>query len=233
MGGTWDLIASMPPQISIMIVMWFSMNFIVAITLLMRWLVRSWKLQASKIEITRSRISSLRIFCWSGEDLGQRAGRLIDRFGGFQNLLRGLFGASDHGAELAGHLGHFVAVKTLAVQNRDLPLGAVDGVVNEIEFDLEFLALLDLGAIGFKQRLRIGDPARDRRAAALCCRAVTRAGHLGTDGAQFGHDLAMHRTDVAVDGRGDRHVAVECFLDTKTLAMDRHEIFPDLHSSRF
>jgi hypothetical protein len=117
------------------------------------------------------------------------------------------------------------------VQHRDSPLGAVDGVVNEIEFDLEFLALLDLGAIGFKQRLRIGDPARDRGAAALRCRAVTRAGHLGTDGTQFGHDLAMHRTDVAVDG--DRHVAVECFLDTKPLAMDRHEIFPDLHSSMF
>jgi hypothetical protein len=62
---------------------------------------------------------------------------------------------------------------------------------------------------------------------------VTRTGHLGTDGAQFGHDLAMHRTDVAVDGCEDRHVAVECFLDTKTLAMHRHEIFPDLHSSRF
>src|SRR5713226_4496083 len=50
-----------------MIVMWFSMNFIVVITLLMRWPVKSWKLQASKIEITRSWISSLRIFCWSSE----------------------------------------------------------------------------------------------------------------------------------------------------------------------
>src|SRR5258707_1047472 len=84
-----------------------------------------------------------------------------------------------------------VAVQLLAVQNRDFPLGAVDGVVNEIEFDLEFLALLDLGAIGFKQRLRIGNPAGDRRAAA-CRSTVTRADHLGTNGAQFAHDLAMH-----------------------------------------
>jgi hypothetical protein len=37
----------------------------------------------------------------------------------------------------------------------------------------------------------------------------------------------MHRTDVAVDGCEDRHVAVECFLDTKTLAMNRQEILPD------
>ena len=46
--------ASRPPQISIMRMMCCSMNFRVAATLLMRWPVRSWKLQASKIETTRS-----------------------------------------------------------------------------------------------------------------------------------------------------------------------------------
>jgi hypothetical protein len=36
----------------------------------------------------------------------------------------------------------------------------------------------------------------------------------------------MHRADIAVNGR--RHVAGECFFNTKTFAMNRHEIFPDL-----
>ena len=70
------------------------------------------------------------------------------------------FGAADHGAELAIDLGHFLAVEALAVQDRDFALGAVDGVVNEVELDLEFLALLDLGAIGFQQRMGLGDLAR-------------------------------------------------------------------------
>jgi hypothetical protein len=34
--------------------------------------------------------------------LGQRGRGLVDRLGGFQNLLGGLFGAADDGAELAG-----------------------------------------------------------------------------------------------------------------------------------
>ena len=125
-------------------------------------------MQASKIETTRSWISSLSSFCWSGEIiLGQRGGRLVDRFGGFQDLLGGLFGAADDGAELAIDLGHFLAVEALAVQHRDFPLGAVDGVVNQVELDLEFFALLDLGAIGFQQRLGFGDFARDRRFSGL------------------------------------------------------------------
>ena len=105
--------------------------------------------------------------------LGQRAGGLIDRLGGFQNLLGRFLGAADHGAELAGDLGHFIAVEALAVQDRDFPLGAVDGIVNQVEFDLELLALLDLGAIGFEHRMRIGDLAADRlgrlRLAPRCC----------------------------------------------------------------
>ena len=92
--------------------------------------------------------------------LGQRAGRLVDRFGGFQNLLGGLFGAADHGAELAIDLGHLLAVETLAVQHRDFALGAGDGVVDQVELDLELFALLDLGAIGFEQRVGLGDLAR-------------------------------------------------------------------------
>ena len=153
------------------------MNFIVVITLLMRWPVRSWKLQASKIATTRSWISSLSSFCWSGElFLDNRGGGLVDRLGGFENLLGGLFGAADDGAELAIDLGHFLAVEALAVQDCDFALGAVDGVVNQVELDLELLALLDLGAIGFQQRLRFGNLARDLRSASVeAARAVAEA----------------------------------------------------------
>ena len=93
--------------------------------------------------------------------LRQRGRRLVDRLGGFENLLGGLFGAADDGAELAIDLGHFLAVEALAVQHRDFALGAVDGVVDQVELDLELLALLDLGAIGFQQRMRFGNLARD------------------------------------------------------------------------
>src|SRR5450759_509038 len=58
------------------------------------------------------------------------------------------------------------------------------------------------------------------------------AGHLGTDGPQFGHDLAMQGTDIAFSDRRYRHVAAKCFFDTKTFA-NRHENFPDLHSLSF
>ena len=155
----------------------------------------------------------------------QRGRRVIDRFGGFQNLLGGLFGAADHGAELAVDLGHFLAVEALAVQHRDFPLGAADRVVNQVELDLELLALLDLGAIGFEQRMGFGDLAGDGRADRFRRRAAAGAGagHLGADGAQFGHDLVMHGTDVAVSDRGHRHVADKGFFDTKTSAMNRHE----------
>ena len=165
---------------------------------------------------------------------------LIDRLGGFQNLLGGFFGAADHGAEFAVDPGHFLAVEALAVQHRDFPLGAVDGVVDQVEFDLELLALLDLGAIGFQQRMGLGDLARNRRIEGLRRRAAAGAaataavGHLRADGAQFAHDLVMHGTDLAVGDGGHRHVAAnECFFDTKTSAMNRHEIVPDLHSCSF
>jgi hypothetical protein len=97
---------------------------------------------------------------------------LIDRFRGFQDLLGGFFGAADHGAEFAVDLGHFLAVETVAVQNRDFALGAADGIINEIEFDLEFLALLDLGAIGLQQRMGFSSLARHRLADGSCCHAV-------------------------------------------------------------
>ena len=90
----------------------------------MRWPVRSRKLHASKMATTRSWISSLSSRCWSGVCLGQGAGGLVDRFRCFQNLLGRLLGAADHGAELTGHLEHLLAVETLAMQHRDLLLGA-------------------------------------------------------------------------------------------------------------
>ena len=118
-------------------------------------------MQASKIETTRSWISSLSsLLLVRRVHLGQRAGSLVDRLGGFQNLLGRFLGAADHGAEFAIDPGHFLAVEALAVQHRDFPLGAADGVVDQVEFDLEFLALLDLGAVGFEQRLGFGDLLR-------------------------------------------------------------------------
>ena len=165
--------------------------------------------------------------------LGQRGRRLIDRLGGFQNLLGGFFGAADHGAELAVDLGHFLAVEALAVQDRDFPLGAADGIVNQVEFDLELLALLDLGAIGFKQRMRFGDLAVDRRADGLRS-ALLPAPAIWARMARSSAMISrcMGPTSPSATA-GHRHVADKCFFDTKTSAMNRHEIFPDLHSSSF
>ena len=150
------------------------------ITLLMRWPVRSWKLQASKIEI-----DALLDFLAEHpllvrrDVLGQRGGGLVDRLGGFEDLLGGLFGAADDGAELAIDLGHFLAVKALAVQHGDFALGAADGVVDQVELDLELFALFDLGAIGFQQRLGLGDLAGDRGFGRFRRAVAGRRGHHG------------------------------------------------------
>ena len=158
--------------------------------------------------------------------LGERGRGVVDRLGGFQNLLGGFFGAADHGAEFAVDLGHFLAVETLAMQHRDFPLGAVDGIGNQVKLDLELLALFDLGAIGFKQRVGRGGLACNRLADGLRCRAAAGAAcHLGADGAQFGHDLTLHGTKIAVCDRGRRHIVDKGLFDTKTSAMNRHEIF--------
>src|SRR6478735_7139337 len=160
--------------------------------------------------------------------LGQCGGGLVDRLDGLEDLLGGLFGAADDGAELAIDLGHFFAVEAVAVQHRYFPLGAADGVVDQVKLDLEFRALLDLGAIGFQQRVRLGNFARDRLPGFGHRRAGRADGrHLGSDRAKLGHDLAVHRADVAAFA--DRHFAHKGFFDTKTFATDRHEFFPPLH----
>src|SRR5207342_2847654 len=52
---------------------------------------------------------------------------------------------------------------------------------------------------------------------------------LCPDGAQLGHDLTVHRSDLAAfDGHGDGRVAQNGLFDTKTLATNRHEFFPPL-----
>src|SRR5581483_12437516 len=86
-------------------------------------------------------------------DFAQTGRRVVDGFGGFQNLLGSLLGATDHGAEFAIDLGHLLAIEARAVQYGNFALGAGDGVMNQVEFDLEFLALLNLGPIGFEQRI--------------------------------------------------------------------------------
>ena len=60
---------------------------------------------------------------------------------------------------------------------------------------------------------------------------------LETYRAQLSHDLAMQRTDFAARDLGDvrdRQFGAKGFFDTKTFAMNRHEIVPDLpHSFEF
>jgi hypothetical protein len=90
-------------------------------------------------------------------------------------------------------------------------------------------SVFDLGAIGFQKRMRFGHFACDagfrgfghRRAMVTAA-----AGHLGADRAQLGHDLAMHRAEVAAfGGHGHGSVAHNGFFDTKTFATNRHEFF--------
>ena len=187
-------------------------------------------MQASKIATTLFLDFLAEQLLLVGRDvLGQRGGGLVDRLDGLENLLRGLFGAADDGAELAIDLGHFLAVKAGAVQGCDFALGAVDRVMNEVEFDLQLLALLDLGAVGFQQSLGVGNLAVDfsvnGRGRGIGCGARRADGcHLRPDGAQLGHDLAMHRSDLAAfDRHGDGSVPQNGLFDTKTLASNRHE----------
>ena len=84
-------------------------------------------------------------------DLAECGGRIVDGFGGFEDLLGGLFGTADDGTEFAVDLGHFLAVEALAMQNGNFALGSGNGIIDQVEFDLQLLALLDLGPIGFKQ----------------------------------------------------------------------------------
>ena len=58
-------------------------------------------------------------------------------------------------------------------------------------------------------------------------RAGAAAGHLGADRLQLGHDLAVHRTEIAFGRDRHRHFVDESFLDAKALAMNRHEISPE------
>ena len=96
--------------------------------------------------------------------------------------------------------------------------------MDQVQFDLELFALLDLGAIGFQQRLGFGDLACDRR---LCDLARSGplgggvGGHLRADGAKFGHDLAMHRTDLTAfdnDRLGHWQIVDSGLFNTKTFA---------------
>ena len=197
-------------------------------------------MQASKIETTCSWISSAEELLLVGRvHLGQRAGRLVDGLGGLQDLLGGFFGAADHGAEFAIDPGHFLAVEALAVQHRDFALGAVDRVVDQVELDLELLALLDLCAIGFQHRPGFGDFAVDRCSDALSAHHRSVAG-----GGKRAIWARMARSSFMISRcmgptsplGGSRHRSAsprQCFFDTKTFAMNRHGILPDLHSLNF
>ena len=85
------------------------------------------------------------------------------------------------------------------MQRCDFALGAIDGVVDEVELDLQLLALLDLRSVGVEHGTRFGELVSrrgvDRRHG---CAAGQRSRgealrHLCADRTQLGHDLAMHR----------------------------------------
>ncbi|MGY4257035.1 hypothetical protein ACVI1L_004103 [Bradyrhizobium sp. USDA 4516] len=118
-------------------------------------------------------------------------------------------------------LAILLAVEALAVQHGDLALGAADRVVNQVELDLELLALFDLRTVGLEQRVGLGDFAGDRRIDAVAGALCRGCGHLGADRAKLGHDLAMHRTEIgaARNIRLRHHNLAHRLLDTKTLAL--------------
>ena len=109
------------------------------------------------------------------------------------------------------------------MQNRDLALGAADGIVNEVELALQLLALLDLGAIGLQRRARLCDFLRhDGFGRGQCgMRRVAVSRHLRADRAQLGHDLAMQRIGL-LDHFGNGQVADDCSLGAKTFAVNSH-----------
>jgi hypothetical protein len=97
-------------------------------------------------------------------------------------------------------------------------LGAIDRFMNEVEFDLQLLALLDLLAVGFKGCQHV-----------LCLHLngffggiTLRRRHLGADRAQLLHDLVVMRHRAFVGHFGHRHGFVADFLDTKALTLNRH-----------
>src|SRR6185369_2387324 len=103
-------------------------------------------------------------------------------------------------------------------------------VVNQVKLDLELRALLDLGAVGFQQRVGICGLASNIRGDSRTVAGVAEAGHLGADRTQLVHDLTVHRTDLSAfdGGHYNWRVAQKGLFDTKTLAIDRHEFFPPL-----
>ena len=102
-----SLKASSPPQISIMRTMCVSMNFSVPTTLVMRWPVRSWKLHASKILITRSCMScDQRLVLLVLQARRQRVRHLVDLLGAREDLLGRVLGAADDRVELVGDARH-------------------------------------------------------------------------------------------------------------------------------
>ncbi|MET3160923.1 hypothetical protein ABIF34_007948 [Bradyrhizobium japonicum] len=163
--------------------------------------------------------------------------RLVDRLGGFQDLLGRLLGAADDRAEFAIDLGHLAAVEALAVQRRNFALGAVDGVVDEVELDLQLLALLDLRPVGVEHGARLGKlmgrgsvDRRHRRAGGQRGSGALR--HLCADRAQLRHDLAMHRRSL-LNHFGAGHLADNSLFDTKTFAVNSHQKLPPPHSRVF
>ena len=195
----------MPPQISTMCAMRSSTNFSVVSTLAMRWPVRSWKLQASKMRSTLSWMSSASDCSCSRLRLAdKRIGGVFDVFGGAQDLLGRAFRAFHHRVELAGD-ARGRRPERIDVQRGDLLLGAVEREMDRVGLGLERAKLV--GAV-------VRDIRAGFRAAALD-QVMQRL--------QFGEDLLpVGRRDGNALERAGGHADRHRLLDAKDLALDRH-----------
>ncbi len=110
------------------------------------------------------------------------------------------------------------------MKNCDFLLGAGNGVVDEVEFDLQLFALLDLCAIGCEQGLRFRDLLIGGGADLICHGVAARRSHLRADRAEFGHDFAMHRHWLAAYNFIGHRCGTENFFNAKSLATNRHQV---------
>ena len=85
---------------------------------------------------------------------GERRGHLVDLFGARQDRVGRALGAADDRVELVGDARHLRPFEAGDVHGRDLLLGLVDRVVDEVELALELRGLGDLRLVGVDHLLR-------------------------------------------------------------------------------
>ncbi|MDN3718297.1 hypothetical protein QW131_01240 [Roseibium salinum] len=129
-------------------------------TLVMRWPVRSWKLQASKNldHLVLNIAGEFRVLTL--HPCGKGVGGFVDEFRRGQDCFRRPFGADHHGVQFIGDAGHFLALGTGGVvQGRDFLLGLGNRFIDGVQLDLQLACLgqflAELGHELFADGLRI------------------------------------------------------------------------------